>query len=136
MLGDFMGQCAIATSAKRMLVLIIATGVAACAATPNPAPAGTDTAWHGNLTSGSKFGAAIGQADHDARQEMLAAGYGFEGDFTCSSEVHISGCQAGARYLKFQPVQPGEKGHIYLQIEDGLVSRISWALTPVAYIDS
>ncbi len=132
-----MGSDVSSSSVKRVLVLILAAGVAACANTPSPAPTGTDTAWHGNLTTGGKFGAAIGQTTPDARQEMFAAGYGFEGQFACSSEKRIlPACPSGALCLKFQPVQLGENGHIYLRIENGVVSPIVWELTPVAYLDS
>jgi hypothetical protein len=134
-MGNDMGSRAHAAFTGRALMLIIAACVTACTATPNPASAGTDTAWHGNLTKGGKFGAAIGQPVFNAQQEMLAAGYGFEGEFACSSDI-LHSCLAEARYLKFQPVQLGQRGHIYLRIENGVISQIIWELTPVAYLDS
>ncbi len=135
MMGDNMGPSAAATSAKRLLMLILATGLAACAETP--ASVGTDTTWQGNLTKGAKFGTATGQSAYSAQQEMQTAGYGFEGEFTCSSGTHIlPDCPMEARYLKFQPVQLGQKDHIFLLIENGVVSQIEWELIPVAYLDS
>ena len=115
--------------AKRLLFLTLATGLAACSST-----AGTDMALSGTLTSGEKFGAAIGQPITAAERILMSEGYGFEGVVACASTA-LPGCQQNDRYLVFQPVALDVKGHIYLKIENDRVAQISWQIHHVAYLD-
>jgi hypothetical protein len=118
----------------RLLALTLVAGLAACASAP--VPPGSDTAWHGNLPSGEKFGVEVGQTAANVEETLWAAGYGYEGVAACPAESRaLFGCAAGEEYLQFQPVAMDRKGHVYLKIEGGRVSRIVWALTPVAFSD-
>jgi hypothetical protein len=113
--------------------LLLALGSTAFAGT---IPAGTDTASHGNLLAGGKFGMAIGQPASAVEQILWAQGYGYQGMAECTSTIsQLFGCRAGERYLEFQPLQLDRKGHVYLKIEGDRVAQIGWELTAVAYSD-
>lgn len=117
---------------KCLLLLALATGLSACSTTP--IASGTDTAQQGNLTAGAKFGAAIGQPINEAQHVLIAQGYGYEGVVMCS-DVALPVCRQADRYLAFQPVAPGLKGHIYLKIENDRIAQIAWRINHVAYLD-
>lgn len=122
---------------KHLLPLAFAAGLAACSTTPNPVPAGTDTAWYGNLGQGGKFGTAVGLLAANAPEALWAQGYGYEGMVACSSETRdLLGCHPNEQYLSFQPVEIGRKGHVYLKVENDRVSQIAWAFTVVPYLDN
>lgn len=113
--------------AKRLLLWTLAVGLVAGSCTAATAQSGT-------ATSGEKFGAAVGQPAAVAQQRLLAEGYGYEGVVTCAS-APLPGCQQSDRYLAFQPVELGLKGHIYLKIENDRVALIAWQIHHVAYLD-
>ena len=115
------------TFARRLLLLALAGGLAACSTTAG-------TAQFGNLSAGEKFGAAVGQPTSVAQQILLAEGYGYEGVVACAATT-LPGCQQSDRFLAFQPVALGLKGHIYLKIENDRVTAIAWEIRHVAYLD-
>lgn len=118
------------------LLLALGSGLTAFAGTPDAIPAGTDTAWHGNLLAGGKFGATVGQSASNVQQTLWAQGYGYQGVAECTAAVsRLFSCQAGEKYLEFQPLQLDRKGHIFLKIEGDRVSQIGWDLSVVAYSD-
>ena len=105
-------------------------------ANAEPLATGTDTLQYGNVLSGEKFGAHIGQASFEAERIMVAQGYGYEGVVACNAQTApLLGCQQNQLYLAFQPVQNGHRGHIYLRIENDRVAQIGWALHAVATLD-
>jgi hypothetical protein len=124
-------------ASKHLLPVALAAGLAACSTAPNPIPAGTDTAWYGNLTTGAKFGAAVGQSVANLQDRLWAEGYGYEGVVGCSSETYnLLSCQPNERYLAFQPLEFGRRGQIYLKVEHERVSQIGWDLKIVPYLDN
>lgn len=135
-MGDMSLENTTIVLAKRLALLALVAGLSACAATPNPVVAGTDTAQFGNLTAGGKFGAKVGQSATEAQRVLMAEGYGFEGVVPCSDSTQtLLGCQKSEHYLAFQPVQNGLKGHIYLKIENDRVAQIGWRINVVSYLD-
>ncbi|MDR3526967.1 MAG: hypothetical protein P4L57_06770 [Rhizomicrobium sp.] len=117
------------TPKGRLLLLALAAGLAACSSA-----AGADVAQAGTLTSGQQFGATVGQPTSVARQVLIAEGYGYEGVVACAGTT-LRGCQQSDRFLAFQPVALGLKGHIYLKIENERVAEIAWQIYHVAYLD-
>jgi hypothetical protein len=119
-----------------LALLALAAGLTACATTPAPVAAGTDTVQFGNLTTGEKFGAKVGQSTAEAQRVLIAQGYGYEGVVACAPTTQtLLGCQKSEQYLAFQPVQNGVKGHIYLKIENDRVAQIGWQIALVSYLD-
>jgi len=121
---------------RRVTPLVLSFVLVACATTPSPVAAGTDTAQYGNLTQGEKFGAKIGQSSTEAQHTLRAQGYGFEGMVACGASTQVLlGCQQSEQYLAFQPIQNGQKGHVYLRIENDHVAQIGWQIHTVATLD-
>jgi len=115
---------------------IVALGLTTSAATASPIATGTDTAWHGNLTAGAKFGTAVGGSAANLQTTLWQQGFGFEGVASCSAETQaLFGCRAGEVFLVFQPVELGRKGHIYFKVDGNRVAQIGWDLKVVAYSD-
>ncbi len=119
---------------RHSLLLIMAAGLSAF--TSASIPAGTDTAWTGNLTQGGKFGVAVGQSASDAQQALWTAGYGYEGMVACSPATQmLFGCASDERYLEFQPLDLSRKGHVFLKVKDNQISQIGWEISAVAFLD-
>ena len=122
--------------ATRLALWALALGLTASAATAVPIAAGTDTAWHGNLTAGAKFGTAVGGSAADLQASLWQQGFGFEGVAACSAETEaLFACRSGEVYLVFQPVGLDRKGHIYFKVEGERVAQIGWDLKVVAFSD-
>lgn len=121
-------------ASKHLLVLIMGAGL--CAFSSAQIPAGTNTAWSGNLTEGGKFGVTVGQPASNVQQALWEQGYGYEGVVTCSSTTQqLFGCVPNDQYLEFQPVNLDRKGHVFLKVKDNRVSQIGWELNAVASLD-
>jgi hypothetical protein len=117
---------------KYYLIAALAAGLAACATTPNPIPAGTETAGYGHLVSGGKFGAEIGRLAADAPTALWNAGYGYQGVAACSGETQsLFACHNGEIFMRFQPVALDRKGVVYLKLDGGRISEIGWDLRNV-----
>jgi hypothetical protein len=122
-------------SAIKAFAASLALLLAACSTMP--IPAGTDTAWQGNLKDGGKFGATVGQSMSDVQQVLVAQGYAFEGMAACSSTTRdLFACGPSDQYAAFQPLAMDRKGHIYLKTDGDRVSQIGWDLKVVAYLDN
>jgi hypothetical protein len=124
------------TVATRLAILALGFGLAGGAATASPIAAGTDTAWHGNLTAGARFGTAVGGLAADLPATLWQQGSGFEGVAACSAETEaLFGCRSGEVYMVFQPVELGRKGHVYFKVDGNRISQIGWDLKVVPTSD-
>ena len=122
--------------ATRLAILALGLGFVAGTASASPIAAGTDTAWHGNLTAGAKFGTAVGGSAADLQASLWQQGFGYEGVAACSAETEaLFGCRSGEVYLVFQPVGLDRKGHIYFKVDGNRVTEIGWDLKVVPYSD-
>jgi len=120
---------AAAAMVKCLGAAVFAAVLGACSTTSPEA----ETASHGTLTTGAKFGTGIGRSATALPQTMWAQGYGFLGIETCTSRLTEQiNCQAGDVVLAFQPVELGRAGRIWFRIDGDRITAIAWDLKYVA----
>jgi|WetSurMetagenome_2_1015567.scaffolds.fasta_scaffold926615_1 hypothetical protein len=101
--------------AKSLLLLALAVSLTACAT----------SGLNGSLTTGEKFGVAIGGEATGAQNALWAEGYGYLG----------SARRDGETVLRFQPVALDRKGIVTLTVRDGRITAIAWDLKIVPVLE-
>lgn len=103
------------------------TPVTACSRTPDPIPVGVDTMYYGYITSGEKFGVAIGDARKAAQHTLESRGYHFGGEGSCDSRMkQLINCASDYRDDIYRVSEFMKDGFIFLQFKSDQIVAIIW----------